>query len=91
MTRVYLGHDSNNIEIDWRVLWCFIDFAQDNNMAAVHHALFAYYDIFRIIYINKSSNLCSRTHSALIKTYGGYHADNMIICSELHFNLFQIP
>jgi hypothetical protein len=60
-------------------------------MTAVHHAIFAYYDIFGIIYINKSSNLCSRTHSTLLKTHGGYHADNMIICSELHFNLFQIP
>jgi hypothetical protein len=27
----------------------------------------------------------------LIKNHGGYHADNMIICSELHFNLFQVP
>jgi hypothetical protein len=60
-------------------------------MTAVRHALFAYYDIFGIIYINKSSNLCSRTHSALVKTHGGYHAHNMIISSELQFNLFQIP
>jgi hypothetical protein len=60
-------------------------------MTAVHHALVAYYDIFGIICINKSCYVCSRTHSALIKTHGGYHADNMIICSELHFNLFQIP
>jgi hypothetical protein len=60
-------------------------------MTAVHHARFAYYDIFGIIYIYKSSNLCSRTHSALINTHGGYGADDMIICSELHFNLFQIP
>jgi hypothetical protein len=60
-------------------------------MTAVHHALFAYYAIFGIIYINKSTSLRSCIHSAFIKNYGGYHADNMIICSELHFNLFQVP
>jgi hypothetical protein len=47
-------------------------------MTAVHHALFAYYDIFGIIYINKLTNLSSCIHSALIKNHGGYHADNMI-------------
>jgi hypothetical protein len=60
-------------------------------MPAVHHAIFAYYDIFGIIYINKSTNLCRCIHSAMIKNHGGYHADNRIICSEFHFNLFQIP
>jgi hypothetical protein len=60
-------------------------------MTEVHYALFAYYNIFGIIYTNKSTNLRSCIHSALIKNHGGYHADNMIICLELHFNLFQIP
>jgi hypothetical protein len=59
-------------------------------MAAVHHPLFAYYDIFGINHMNKSTNLCSCIHSSLIKNHGGYHADNIIICSELHFNLFKI-
>jgi hypothetical protein len=60
-------------------------------MTEVHHALFAYYEIFGIIYINKSTNLWSCIHSALLKNHGCYHADNMLICSELHFNFFQFP
>jgi hypothetical protein len=56
-TRVYSGHDCNNL--------------------------------VGIIYIIKSTNLFSCIHSALIKNHGGYHADNMIICSELCSNIFQ--